>query len=87
MSPEDRLCIICIDEISIKSNCFYKYGRDAIIGLEDNGDKKTEKTCFVCSSFNGSWYKNWKQPLGCVFCYNKYCWGNKTIGRKVCDGI
>ena len=36
-SPKDRLCTLCMDEISLKTNLFYSVLADKIIGLEDYG--------------------------------------------------
>lgn len=40
MDEQDRVCSICVDEMSLKSNLYYNYGTDEVIGLEDNGIKK-----------------------------------------------
>ena len=36
----DKICILCVDEASIKANLFYSVKHDEIIGLEDLGDGK-----------------------------------------------
>ena len=45
----DKICILYIDEASIKAHLFYNCKHDEIIGLEDLGDgKKTLKpACFL----------------------------------------
>ncbi|KAJ3634715.1 hypothetical protein MTP99_007661 [Tenebrio molitor] len=40
---EDKLCMLCVDEMSIKANMFYNIGLDSVIGLEDVGSKKAFK--------------------------------------------
>ncbi|XP_045483518.1 uncharacterized protein LOC123688837 [Harmonia axyridis] len=34
---QDRHCLLCIDEMSLKANRFYNIGRDEIIGMKDLG--------------------------------------------------
>ena len=34
----DKLCILCMDEASLKANLFYDISSDEVIGLEDMGD-------------------------------------------------
>ncbi|KAL1488483.1 hypothetical protein ABEB36_014951 [Hypothenemus hampei] len=36
-SEDDRICVLCIDEMSIKSHLFYAKNLDRIIGFEDDG--------------------------------------------------
>lgn len=38
---QDKYCIICIDEMSIKAHLFYDRSKDAVIGLatDDSGKK------------------------------------------------
>lgn len=40
MIDQEKHCVLCIDEMSIKSNLFYGTGRDEIIGFENTGRKK-----------------------------------------------
>lgn len=39
-SEIDKNCVICLDEMAIKSHLFYDIGRDNIISFVDYGDKK-----------------------------------------------
>ena len=66
MSPKDRLCTLCMDEISLKTNLFYSVPADKIIGLEDyGGGYRTNKVAtsalvVLIRSICGKW----KQPVG-----------------------
>jgi hypothetical protein len=93
---EDKLCMLCVDEMSIKANMFY-IGLDSVIGLDDVGSKKAFKpavnaTVLMVRGLHG----NWKQPLAYHF-VNSTCPGNmlkgivvetilhlNAIGLKVC---
>jgi hypothetical protein len=73
---EDKLCMLCVDEMSIKVNIFYNIGLDSVIGLEDVGSKKAFKpamnaTVLMVRGLHG----NWKQPLAYHF-VNSTCPGN-----------
>ena len=37
MSEMDKLCTLCMDEISLKTNLYYDISKDKIVGLEDFG--------------------------------------------------
>lgn len=39
---EDKHCILCIDEMALKSNLFYNTQRDEIVGLIDVGGESKE---------------------------------------------
>ena len=66
MSPNDRLCTLCMDEVSLKTNLFYSVPADKIIGLEDyGGGYRTNKVAtsalvVLILSICGKW----KQPVG-----------------------
>lgn len=40
MPSLERYCILCIDEMSLKSYLFYNVLQDEIIGFEDTGNEK-----------------------------------------------
>lgn len=68
LSLLERHCILCADEMSLKSYLFYNVSKDEIIGFEDNGDKKTcvpAKSVLVvmARSIAGTW----KIPV--YFCF------------------
>lgn len=66
MSEQEKLCTLCMDEISLKTHLYYDNSRDRIIGLEDFGDgirsNKLANSGFVLllRSISGKW----KQPIG-----------------------
>lgn len=64
MFPEkNRHCILCMDEMSIKSNLFYNIRSDEIIGFHHTSQKTydlaTEALVLMARGIN----ENWKQPL------------------------
>lgn len=68
LSPIDRHCILCADEMSLKSHLFYNVSKDEIIGFEDDGDKKTSipaksALIVIARSIAG----NWKLPV--YYCF------------------
>lgn len=67
MQEQDKFCIICVDEMSIKSHLFYNYGKDEVIGFEDNGLTKTlQPACSACTFMVRGIHSNWKQPFAYV---------------------
>jgi hypothetical protein len=86
MSLDDRICVLCINEMALKCNLFYNYGYDEIIDTEDDGIKKTNNpaTSAVVLMARGI-NSGWKQPLGYMFSVNscsvqhvKNCWPNSS---------
>lgn len=64
MSENDKLSVMCIDEMSIKTHLFYNFGKDEVIGLEDNGLNKTLlPACSACVFMVQGINSNWKQPI------------------------
>ena len=37
MNEQEKICTLCMDEISLKTNLFYDIPGDKIVGLEDFG--------------------------------------------------
>ena len=68
MRENEKLCNLCMDEISLKTNLFYDIANDKIIGLEDYGSgtrtKKLANSALVLLLISIS--GKWKQPLGYV---------------------
>ena len=66
MSEMEKLCTLCVDEISLKTHLFYNISDDKIVGVEDfGGGYRTNKVAtsglvFMLRSISGGW----KQPLG-----------------------
>ena len=66
MNEQEKLCTLCMDEISLKTNLFYDISKDRIVGLEDYGSgTRTNKVAnsalvLLLRSISGKW----KQPLG-----------------------
>lgn len=62
-----RACILCIDEISLKSNLFYNISNDEIIGFHKvNGHSFYQPAKFAMALFAKGISVNWKQPVGYV---------------------
>ena len=68
MTESEKLCTLCMDEISLKTNLHYDISKDIIVGLEDFGSgTRTNKVansalCFLLRNIAA----NWKQSLGYV---------------------
>lgn len=68
LSSIERHCILCADEMSIKSHLFYNVSRDEVIGFEDTGNNKSPipaKSALVIMA--RSIAGNWKVPV--CFCF------------------
>ena len=74
MSEMEKLCTLCVDEVSLKKHLFYSIGDNQIVGLEDfGGGYRTNKVAtsalvLLVRSISGGW----KQPLGYVLA-NESC--------------
>lgn len=69
MLEQDRHCILCIDEMSIKSNLCFDIGHDEIIGFEDLGSEERQGVvcCNALVIMVRGLYSAWKQPLAYFF--------------------
>ena len=82
MNDMEKLCTLCIDEISLKSHLYYSIPADKIIGLEDfGGGYRSNKTAtsgltILIRSISG----NWKQPIG-------YALVNGSCSTDILDGL
>nr|CAI5848512.1 unnamed protein product [Callosobruchus analis] len=69
MKKMDKHCLLCIDEMSLKSNLFYRTKSDEIIGFEDIGSEKKSNT--ICKNalviMARGLYTRWKQPIAYFF--------------------
>lgn len=64
----DRLCMICVDEMSIKANLFYNASKDIVTGLEDIGGERSFKPALTATVVMVKDLTiNWKQPLAYYF--------------------
>jgi len=69
MLPESSECVLCADEISIKSNLFYNISKDEIIGFNETNNRKTyDPPKFVLVLMIQDRNDNWKQPIAFFFC-------------------
>ena len=66
MNEMEKLCTLCLDELSLKTHLCYNISDDKIVGVEDfGGGHRTNKVAtsgmvFMLRSISGGW----KQPLG-----------------------
>lgn len=79
MNANEKICSLCMDEMSLKTHLFYDVPADKIVGLEDfGGGYRTNKVAtsvlvFLIRSISGKW----KQPLGYVL-VNEACSADET---------
>ena len=68
MSDMEKLCSLCMDEISLKTYLFYSIPEDIIVGLEDFGGgyhtNKVTTSALVLLAWSIS--RKWKQPIGYI---------------------
>ena len=65
MNEQEKICTLCMDEISLKTNLFYDIPGDKIVGFGSNyrtNKVATSALVFLVCSITG----NWKQSLGYV---------------------
>lgn len=69
MTSKDRHCVLCIDEMSIKSNLYFDLKSDKIIGFEDTGygDRGPQLCKNVLVIMARGLYSSWKQPIAFFF--------------------
>lgn len=78
-SDMSKNCVLCFDEICIKSNLYYNKGTDEIIGFDNNENGDTEKDKSKIKGANHVLVlmargiaMSWKQPLAYFFAKNTY---------------
>ena len=80
MEAAVKLCVICLDETSLKAHVSYQSNTDELVGFEDYGDNS--KTNYVANSTTvfmaRSVLDNWKQPLA-------YYLANVSCGSRRCE--
>ncbi|EZA56566.1 THAP domain-containing protein, partial [Ooceraea biroi] len=60
----DKYCVLCFDEMTLKSHLYYNISEDKVLGFTDLGDQRLFEPCSSATVFliRGI-YKNWKQPI------------------------
>ena len=87
MSSTAKMCVISMDEMSLKSHLFYECSKDKVIGLEGLGDEITSNklaTSAIVLMARGI-IENWKQPIAYYF-VNESC-SSDTVKEKLTDAI
>ncbi len=74
LSSTGKMCVISMDEISLKSHLFYDCSKNKVIGLEDFGDGITSDKLATSAIFlmARGIIDNWKQPLA-YYLVNESC--------------
>lgn len=68
LKDKEKDCLLCLDEISLKSNLFYNISKDKIIGFETTPHKcTTEIANYALVAMVRGIGSNWKQPLAYFF--------------------
>lgn len=84
MSEQEKLCTLCMDEVSLKTNLYYDVTKDRVVGLEDfqqgyrTNKVATSALVFFIRSISGKW----KQPLGYAL-VNGGCPTDERSNRRV----
>lgn len=74
-TPEALQCILCADEMSLKTNLYYLIKRDEIMGFNTKKISENLWTCKVCSCFKLRGINvNWKKPIA-YFLVSSSCTG------------
>lgn len=68
-SDENKICTLCVDEISIKANFFYNKNKDIVVGVADkgNGERTFEPATSATVLMARGIRSQWKQPLAYIF--------------------
>jgi len=71
LSDESKDCVLCIDEMAIKSNLYYNISKDLIVGFNETYNQKTYGPAkyVLCFMIRGLKFP-WKQPIAYYFVYN-----------------
>ena len=68
MSPSQKECVLCMDEMSLKLNLFYNTKEDKILGLHEiDGQQKPVAAAYAFTLMLRGITSNWKQPIGFSF--------------------
>lgn len=62
---QNKYCVLCIDEMSIKANLFYDRTTDSVVGLAENekNEKIFKPALSACLLMLRGIYSRWKQPV------------------------
>jgi len=71
LSEESKDCVLCIDEMAIKSNLYYNISKDFIVGFNETFSQKTYEPAkhALCFMIRGLKFP-WKQPIAYFFVHN-----------------
>lgn len=70
MTEKEKDCIICLDEMSLKSHLFYDISKDKVVGFQEGNKSTTDiATTALVVMARGVAY-NWKQPIAYFFFKN-----------------
>ncbi len=68
MTAKAKECVLCVDEMSLKSFLFFDFKKDEIIGFHNTGFIKTcDVTKSVMVIMISGLHSSWKQPIGYFF--------------------
>ena len=56
MNAQEKLCTLCMDEVSLKTHLFYDLPRDKIVGLKDFGGGYRTNSGNISTCVIGLWY-------------------------------
>lgn len=69
LKEKEKDCILCLDEISLKSHVFYDISKDKIIGFDTTSSKNnTEIAGSALTIMARGIASSWKQPIAYFFC-------------------
>lgn len=73
MNIKGKRCVLCADEMSLKTFVYYNYSKEEIIGLYE---EETHKVCDIAKTvlvlMIRGLHDSWKQPLGYFFVGTSY---------------
>lgn len=68
MSPSQKECVLCMDEMSLKLNLFYNTKENKILGLHEvDGQQEPVAAGYALTLLLRGITSNWKQPIGFSF--------------------
>lgn len=67
LDTKQRVCSVCIDEMSVKTYLHYDIRKDEIVGFHDGVGKQKMPAQSVMVVMARGLYAKWKQPLAFFF--------------------